>query len=105
MTKELQTVIVGLFWHSPNSANLGVGALTLSNISIIRQVAERANLRPIFKIFGFVDEREMYVSGDDISVIALNGRYLFLPWSGIDKEISECDLILDIGGEIGRAHV
>ena len=98
MDNGLQTITVGLFWHSPNSANLGVGALSLSNISIIREAAEKANLKPVFKIFGFVDDREIYVSGDDISVFALNGKYVFLPWSNIDKDISQCDLILDIGG-------
>lgn len=97
MTKRLKSITIGLFWHSPNSANLGVGALTLSNISIIRQVCEKAYLKPIFKIFGFVDNREIYVTGNDISVIKVDGRYAFFPRSGIDEEISNCDFILDIG--------
>lgn len=98
MDKELKTVEIGLFWHSPNSANLGVGALTLSNIAIIREVAKEANLKPIFKIFGFVDNREIYVSGDDISIYALNSKYVFSPASTISAEISKCDLVFDIGG-------
>lgn len=98
MTKELNPIIIGLFWHSPNSTNLGVGALTLSNIFIIRNACEKANRKPIFKIFGFIDQREIYVSGDDISAFKLNGKKVFLPWSGLDKEIADCELILDIGG-------
>ena len=99
MTDEkLPVVSIGLFWHSPNSANLGVGALTISNISLIRQAAKIARVKPLFKIFGFVDAREIYVSGDDIDVISLSGKRVFLPWSDLDEKISGCDLILDIGG-------
>lgn len=98
MAESKQTIIIGLLWHSPNSANLGVGALTVSNIAIIREAAERAKLKPVFNIFGFVDDKAIYVSGNDISVVRLNSKQVFLPWSGLSKEILKCDLILDIGG-------
>ena len=35
-----RTLSVGLLWHSINSANLGVGALTVSNLALAREAAD-----------------------------------------------------------------
>ena len=37
---------IGLLWHSPNSGNLGVGALTLGNIALARKAAEEGGTEP-----------------------------------------------------------
>ena len=36
---DARRITIGLLWHSLNSGNLGVGALTLANASIARRVA------------------------------------------------------------------
>ena len=95
---DLPIVTIGLFWHSPNSDNLGVGALTVSNISIIREVCKKIRVIPFFKVFGFLNNRDVYVSGVDIEVIALSGKRVFSPISDLGYQISKCDVIFDIGG-------
>ena len=47
-------VRIGLLWHSVSSGNLGVGALTLGNIAIVRQVAERMGLVPHFVVMSMI---------------------------------------------------
>lgn len=88
---------IGLVWHSVNSGNLGVGALTVSNLALVRQVASKLGLTPRFTIIGFLgDDFPTYVSGDDIEVLPLNGRAM-LPGGAYWKRLGELDCVLDIG--------
>ncbi|WCL53175.1 polysaccharide pyruvyl transferase family protein [Gimibacter soli] len=89
---------VGLFWHSINSDNLGIGALTVSNIALVREAARQAGCAVRFTIFGYLDKRTPYVGGDDIEFVALNGKRIALPWSDLQGKVAACDLMLDIGG-------
>ena len=43
---------IGLLWHSMNSDNLGVGALTVAHIVILREIAAGLGLDPQFGILG-----------------------------------------------------
>ena len=69
MTQPVLTV--GLLWHSMNSDNLGVGALTMSNIAIIEGVAARLGCTPRFEVIGWTDPRPHYVTRPDIAVTSL----------------------------------
>jgi polysaccharide pyruvyl transferase WcaK-like protein len=89
---------IGLFWHSPNSDNLGVGALTIANIELLTKAADRIGLQLKFIIFGYLDNRDIYVKGDNVETIALNGKLVALPWYGLGKSIRRCDVVFDIGG-------
>jgi polysaccharide pyruvyl transferase WcaK-like protein len=91
-------VRVGLLWHSPNSGNLGVGALTVANIALIDAAAERAGVEVHYTILGFVDPgAPTYVVHPRLTVAALNGR-AFLPGGSFGRALRHCDLVIDIGG-------
>jgi colanic acid/amylovoran biosynthesis protein len=94
----MRTVTIGLLWHSVNSGNLGVGALTIGNIALIRQAASAVGVAPRFLILGFVDPgRAAYVTGPDIELVRLNTKAM-LPGAAFGRAVSRCDLVIDIGG-------
>jgi polysaccharide pyruvyl transferase WcaK-like protein len=90
-------LIIGLLWHSATSDNLGVGALTLSQIAIVRKVAGELGLSVSFMILGWRDPRPSYVTGSDVKVVGLRSRDLIRPKSGLPAHVRRCDLVLDIG--------
>lgn len=89
--------VVGLLWHSVNSDNLGVGALTLANVAIIRREAARLGAEVEFVIMGWGDRREPYLSGPDISMVPLRPREHFLRPHRLAAIIRRCDVVFDIG--------
>jgi colanic acid/amylovoran biosynthesis protein len=42
----------GLLWHSFSSGNLGVGALSISNMLLIDEAARKCGITPEFLIIG-----------------------------------------------------
>lgn len=90
-----QPIKVGLLWHSVNSDNLGVGALTLSNISIIEKVAADINRKVEFVIVGWQDPSVPYVSGENIRFFPMKAKHMLKP-DGIYKTFKQCDLVFDI---------
>lgn len=89
---------IGMLWHSPNSGNLGIGALTLGNMALAREAAAEAGVTPLFELIGFADPgKPHYVTGPDVTVTALDAR-AFLPGGGLWKALRRCDVVLDIGG-------
>lgn len=98
MGAMLREIVIGLSWHSVNSGNLGVGALTVSNIALARQAAERVGLKPRFKVLGFVDPgAPYYVEGPDIEVVRLNTKAM-LPGGTYWRALADLHCLLDIGG-------
>lgn len=91
-----KAIKIGLLWHSPNSGNLGVGALTVANMAIVRSVAAELELVPRFTIIGMRDDGAVYVSPEDADVFVMNSRTLVDP-RGAFRVIGEQDCILDIG--------
>lgn len=95
---EAGEVSIGLLWHSVNSGNLGVGALTVGNIALAREAAERVGLTPRFRVLGFVDPGVAhYVIDPDVEVTALNTKAM-LPGGAYWNALSQVDCVLDIGG-------
>jgi hypothetical protein len=89
---------IGLLWHSVNSGNLGVGALTIGNIALIRRAAAAAGMTPRFVILGFHDPGdEHYVTGADIESVPLDTKAL-LPGGSYWQTLKTLDCVLDIGG-------
>lgn len=85
---------VGLLWHSINSGNLGVGALTVSNIALASRAAERAGVRPNFTVVGFRDRSPQYVA---VPSLQIDAKTLLDPrryWT----ELKGFDCLVDIGG-------
>jgi len=89
---------IGLLWHSSTSDNLGVGALTESQIHIINQAATRAGVSVRYRVFGtnggknYFAQDENMVRGSSISF-----KRVLLGMSDFPKEIRQCDIVFDIG--------
>lgn len=96
MKKPILTI--GLLWHSFSSDNLGVGALSESQIAICEAVAAQLVADVHFIVFGttgarnYIPERSAIEIGASISLKEmLTGRSRFL------ADLTRCDLVLDIG--------
>lgn len=91
-------ITIGLLWHSLSSDNLGVGALTESQIAICQSAAQRAGVAVEFIVFGteggssYAPPGVKLTQGSRISIKQmLTGRSPFL------KELDRCDIVFDIG--------
>lgn len=88
---------IGLLWHSLSSSNLGVGALTLSQIALIQSAAARVGKQVQFKVFGTIGVENYGATPGVINVLGLERNFI-APWkSPYFKQLRECDLVLDIG--------
>lgn len=95
--RSLPKVRIGLPWHSMNSDNLGVGALTLAHIQLLRAAAAGAGLAPEFVILGWKDPRTHYAARADIVVAELRMRDFLRPVGGLYSRLRDCDIVIDIG--------
>jgi polysaccharide pyruvyl transferase WcaK-like protein len=91
-------ITVGLLSHSANSDNFGVGALTLSNIEILREVAAERGLECRFRMMGIGDRRRPYVTGPDVEVLPVRWRHMLGRRDNHYTALKGCDLVCDIGG-------
>ncbi len=87
---------VGLLWHSANSGNLGVGALTVANIALAREAAASVGLTPRFTIMGMRDAGASFIAAPDVAVHGIDTRDLLSP-GGSWATIGEQDCLIDIG--------
>lgn len=93
MTRPLR---ICLIMHSTRSDNLGVGALTVSQVAILRRLAADAG-RPLeITVLDWKDARTPYVTGPDIRIIDLDRRQMLSP-SGYFTVARRSDLVIDIG--------
>lgn len=92
----MKSLTIGLLWHSAASDNLGVGALTVADIAIIRSAAAAVGIRPRFVVFGWRESRAPYVVGEDVEFVALRTRELVQP-GGFAARARDCDIVIDIG--------
>lgn len=93
-----KNVTVGLLWHSLSSDNLGVGALTIGQMSLISEAARRRGLSCKFYIVGTRGNSSYNIKGFDVGgtgEIALRalkaGRFEAF------KYLARCDVVFDIG--------
>jgi colanic acid/amylovoran biosynthesis protein len=91
-------VTIGLLWHSISSDNLGVGALTVSQIAICQSAAQRAGFEVEYIVFGSEGSRSYapkglkLTSGGRISIKQMiTGRSEYL------RDLERCDIVFDIG--------
>lgn len=92
----MKTLRIGLLWHSAAAGNLGVGALSVGNIALARAAAERAGRRPEFTLFGGREPATPYITGLDIDLRTIDGRYMASP-AGYVADVRTQDIMLDIG--------
>ncbi|HEY0438326.1 MAG TPA: polysaccharide pyruvyl transferase family protein [Phenylobacterium sp.] len=91
-------ISIGLLWHSTSAGNLGVGALTVGNLALIRQATAALGLTPHFHIMGFVDPKDPdYVTDPDVSVLGLRLQTMG-PGGAYWRTLGQLDCVLDIGG-------
>lgn len=88
-------ITVGLLFHSAKNDNLGVGALTVSEVAIIRSLARARGLDVHIVVLDSFGPRLPCVEGADITVMSL--RPMRRPWSAV-RVLWGCDVVIDIGG-------
>lgn len=86
-----------LIQHSTRSDNLGVGALTVSEIAILRDIARDLNRLLEITVFDWVGVRPPYVEGADLKIRDLDRRSILDP-RGYLSGARAADLVIDIGG-------
>ncbi|WP_416908771.1 MAG: polysaccharide pyruvyl transferase family protein [Polymorphobacter sp.] len=89
----MRDLAIGLVWHSAAATNLGVGALTVGNLTLARRAADRCGVRPRFTLIGTREPGPRYVSDPDIEHRTITGRYMI---RGYLADIARQDIILDI---------
>ena len=89
-------IAIGLLWHSASSGNLGVGALTVANMAIVRQVAEQMGLTVRFTIIGMRDGVVIYLRPEDADIFVVDARAMLDPRRCL-ATVAAQDGILDIG--------
>ena len=86
---------IALIFHSTRNDNLGVGALTVSDIRILRDLAADQGIPLKIIVVDSHDPRPVYVTGDDVDIRELRelrnlGRVFSI--------FREADIVVDIGG-------
>jgi len=86
---------IALIGHDTRNPNLGVGALTVSDVEVIRHIARRRGWDIKISILIGKGEQESCVTGDDVSE-----RFVRPLRKPLDFyfAIRECDLVIDISG-------
>lgn len=88
---------IGLLWHSVTSGNLGVNALSFSQMALVEQAAQRVGVQVQFKLMGAIPPHNFPPVPNIVSEFPVHRNY-FLPFrSDFVKQVKQCDLILDIG--------
>ena len=87
---------LALIMHSTRSDNLGVGALTVSEIELIRSAARARGLEVRIVVIDWTGWREPYVRGPDIEVVEISGRGIVDPRAYL-AQVRRADLVIDIG--------
>jgi polysaccharide pyruvyl transferase WcaK-like protein len=93
---RIQMITVGLIFHSACSDNMGVGALTASQVEILRTIAGRLGIPIRIRILDWTQQRAPYITGPDIEIHEMTGRKLLNPM-GYFRLVRGCDLVIDIG--------
>ncbi|MCA1975151.1 MAG: polysaccharide pyruvyl transferase family protein [Caenispirillum sp.] len=97
MIDEPRALRIGLLWHSLRNENLGVGALTIAQIALLRKAAARAGRSVLFHVIG-PDGRLHYPPADvPVEESLVGGWRDFLPGSPLWRTIASCDIVFDNG--------
>ncbi|SDY33224.1 Polysaccharide pyruvyl transferase family protein WcaK [Jannaschia faecimaris] len=86
-----------LLLHSTRSHNLGVGALSVAQVAILRDVASNLGRTLQITLADYPDARESYITGDDIRIVPLSGKWIKAR-AGYWAELRQTDAVIDIGG-------
>lgn len=87
---------IALIFHSTCSDNLGVGALTVSQVSILRRLASDLGIPIRIIVIDWYGARAPYVYGPDVEIRRIRARDILKPWV-YARIISKVDMVIDIG--------
>lgn len=90
-----QLISIALTYHSTRNDNMGVGALTVSEIAILREIARDRGLEMRIVVVDSQDPRPPYVSGPDVDIRELRELRNI---QAVFRIIREADIVVDIGG-------
>ena len=93
MTRPLR---ICLIMHSTRSDNLGVGALSVSEVEILRECARDLGREMQITVLDWKDARTPYLTGGDIRIVDLDGRMMRSP-RGFFAVVRASDVVIDIG--------
>ena len=86
---------IALIFHSASNDNMGVGALSVSEVEILRRIAQARNIPLRIKVIDSIAERPPYITGADIEIRPT--RPLRKPLDFF-RAVRDSDLVIDIGG-------
>lgn len=85
-----------LLFHSAQSDNHGVTALTVSQVEILRTIGRRLQTDIRITILGWNEQRAPVITGDDIRHVNISARDMIDP-RGALAHLKRADLVIDIG--------
>lgn len=88
-------LVIGLSWHSLNSGNLGVGALTLANIAIVRAALLESGLQARFVIMAPRDRDTPALAVEDAEIVTIDRKAITS--GALWHAMGQVDCVLDIG--------
>lgn len=91
--RPLRVTLIGF---STRSDNLGVGALTVAQVEILREIGREVGREVEITVIDSPASRAPYVTGPDIHILDLNTRFLLNP-AGFFAAVRRADLVIDIG--------
>lgn len=86
---------IALISHSANNDNMGVGALGVSEVAILRRIAKARKIPIAINVICGITKRPPYITGDDVTIQP--SRPLRKPL-GFFRAVRGSDLVIDIGG-------
>jgi colanic acid/amylovoran biosynthesis protein len=98
MVSDQSALHIGLLWHSFESENLGMGALTIGNCQLIGDAVAKLGRRPVFHIIGASGRMDYrFETGFENDFAKVGYKDLATPGSSLHRSIDLCELFFDIG--------
>ncbi|MCA0942152.1 polysaccharide pyruvyl transferase family protein [Salipiger pacificus] len=92
-----RALVIGLLGHTVTSSNLGIGALTLSDIRILEEVAATLGRDIRFELTAWHEPHPVYIERPNLRYHPLSRGFILRP-EGLRAMARRCDLVLDICG-------
>ncbi len=93
----MRSIVVGLLWHSLNSENLGVGALTHAQMHLVSLAAQDVGVDVQFVIIGWARDGALSADPRVVEVCQVNTKRLLGLDGRLGQALARCHLVLDIG--------